>query len=69
MVATKLRLDISYLTQERSDEIPHTLYDETGTMLTSAELEQTYDRMMTKDRDGRYHNFHFVIDSVIMKLI
>ena len=40
MVATKLRLDIPYLTQERSDEIPHTLYDETGTMLTSAELER-----------------------------
>jgi len=68
MVATKLRLDIPYLTQERSDEIPHTLYDETGTMLTPAELEQTYDRMMTKDRDGRYHNFHFVVASVILGL-
>lgn len=66
---SKLRLDSPYLTQERSDEILHTLYDETGTMLTPAELELMYDRMMTKDKDGRYHNFHFVIASVIMGLL
>lgn len=66
---SKLRLDSTYLTQERSDEILHTLYDETGTMLTPDELELMYDRMMTKDKDGRYHNFHFVIASVIMRLI
>lgn len=37
--------------------------------VTPAELELMYDRMMTKDKDGRYHNFHFVIASVIMRLI
>ena len=65
----KLRLDSPYLTQERCDEILHTLYDDRGNLLNRDELERVFDRMMVKDRDGRFHNFHFVIASVIMGLI
>ena len=65
---TILGLDSPFLTKERGDEILKSLYDEDGNMLTLEELEDVYDKMLTKDRDGHYHNFHFVIASVILQL-
>lgn len=62
-----LRLDSPYLTQERSDEIFNSLYDDAGNLLNTAELENVYEKMLTKDKDGRYHNFHFIIASVILQ--
>lgn len=65
---SKLRLDSPYLTKERGDEIFKSLYDEDGNILTLEELESVFDKILTKDKDGRYHNFHFVIASVILQL-
>ena len=39
-----------------------------GKMLSPDELEKQFDRMMSKDRLGHYHTYHFVVASVILGL-
>ena len=63
-----LQLDCPYLEQSRKDEIEKAIYDEDGNMLSTDELEKQFDRMMSKDRHGHYHTFHFVVASVILGL-
>lgn len=63
-----LQLDCPYLQQSRKDEIEKAIYDEDGNMLSTDELEKQFDRMMSKDRQGHYHTFHFVVASVILGL-
>ena len=63
-----LQLDCPYLEQSRKDEIEKAIYDEYGNMLSTDELEKQFDRMMSKDRLGHYHTFHFVVASVILGL-
>lgn len=64
-----LQLDCPYLEQSRKDEIEGAIYDEDGNMLSTDELITQYDKMMSKDRHGHYHTFHFVIASVIWSLL
>ena len=63
-----LRLDSPYLEQSRKDEIENAIYDGEGKMLSPDELEKQFDRMMSKDRLGHYHTYHFVVASVILGL-
>jgi uncharacterized protein (TIGR02646 family) len=63
-----LQLDSPYLEQSRKDEIENAIYDGEGKMLSPDELEKQFDRMMSKDRLGHYHTFHFVVASVILGL-
>lgn len=63
-----LQLDCPYLEQSRKDEIEKAIYDEDGNMLSSDELEKQFNRLMSKDRHGHYHTFHFVVASVILGL-
>lgn len=64
-----LQLNCPYLEHLRKDEIEKAIYDEEGNMLSSEELEKQFNRMMSKDKDGHYHTFHFVVASVIMGLL
>ncbi len=64
-----LQLECPYLEQSRKDEIEKAIYDEDGNMLSTDELEKQFDRMMSKDRHGHYHTFHFVVASVILGLL
>lgn len=64
-----LQLNCPYLEQSRKDEIEKAIYDEEGNMLSPDELEKQFNRMMSKDRFGYYHTYHFVVASVIMGLL
>ena len=64
-----LQLNCPYLEHLRKDEIEKAIYDEEGNMLSSEELEKQFNRMMSKDKDGHYHTFHFVVASVIIGLL
>lgn len=64
-----LNLDIPVLKNERRDEIKNWCYDGSGNVLSNAQLEKVFTKMLTRDANGHYHNLYYVIASAALSLV
>lgn len=68
LTVSTLNLNHDVLKRERQKEIRNWCYDRSGNLLNFNQLSAIFNKMLTPDATGHYHNLYYVIASAAMNL-